>query len=89
MSGGHYNGMEYRILMVADDIANDLKRYGHEYSKEIVSKIGETEHCLRRASEMLLRVDYLISGDDDDETFLKRLENEVRKCKCNIKKIIK
>ena len=47
--------------------------------------MGETEHCLRRASEMLRRVDCLISGDDSDESFLKRWGDEVRKCKCDKK----
>jgi len=85
MSGGHFDYVQYRIEQAADEVEQDIREYGKDFSSEIISKMGETEHCLRRASEMLQRVDWLISGDDGEDSFNKRWEKEVRKCKCTIK----
>ena len=88
MSGGHFDYEQYRITQVADDVSQVIRKYGKDFffSSETISKMGETEHCLRRASEMLQRVDWFISGDDGEDTFHERWEEEVRKCKCTIGK---
>ena len=81
MSGGHYNGGEYRCLTLADELHEDIQKYGKEYPPEIISKMGETQHCLRRSYEMVKLIDYLISGDVGEESFIERWKDEVRKCK--------
>ena len=53
-------------------------RIGRGYPSEIIDKFKEAEYDLRRAAEMLQRVDWLVSGDDGDDSFLKRWEKEVR-----------
>ena len=81
MSGGHYSGSEYKCLMLADNLHEDIKKYGKEYPKEIISKMGEAQHCLRRSYEMVKLIDLLISGDVGEESFLERWKDEVRLCK--------
>ena len=77
MSGGHFDYVQYRIAQAADEVEQDIRKYGKDFSSEIISKMGETEHCLRRASEMLQRVDWLISGDDGEDTFHERLKEDL------------
>ena len=81
MSGGHYSGSEYKCLMLADNLHEDIKKYGKEYPKEIINKMGEAQHCLNRSYEMVKLIDLLISGDVDEESFLERWKEEVRLCK--------
>lgn len=84
MSGGHFDGAEYQLEEMAENI--DILIYeNHDelteqprYSEETIRKFAETAHWLRRAKEMAIRVDYLVSGDDSEETFHKRWKKEVR-----------
>ena len=90
MSGGHFNYGQYRIEDIARDIdelidSNDdesLNEYGqtrgHGYSPEIIEKFKEAAFNLRRSAQMAQRVDWLVSGDDGPEGFLKRWEKEVK-----------
>lgn len=90
MSGGHFNYDQYRIEDIARDIdelidSNDdesLNEYGqtrgHGYSPEIIEKFKEAAFNLRRSAQMAQRVDWLVSGDDGPEGFLKRWEKEVK-----------
>lgn len=90
MSGGHFGYQQYRLDNMADDIQhiidnNDVKeldewqrQIGMEYPPEIIEKFKETVHWLRRSAEMTQRVDWLLSGDDGEESFMKRWEKEVR-----------
>ena len=91
MSGGHFNYRENQIGDAASDIdelieVNDsetLDRYGerigNSYPPEIIEKFEEAAHTLRQAAEMVKRIDYLVSGDDGQDTFLRLWQTEVRK----------
>ena len=90
MSGGHFEYQQYRI----DDIAVEIKELiesnndetknewgdarGRNYPPEIIEKFKEAQHTLRQAAEMAQRVDWLVSSDDSEESFLRRWEKEVR-----------
>ena len=90
MSGGHFDYQQYRIEDIATDIQeliesnNDqtLNEWGdmsgRNYPPEIIEKLKEAAHTLRQAAEMAQRVDWLVSGDDSEESFLSRWEKEVR-----------
>jgi hypothetical protein len=90
MSGGHFEYQQYRIEDIAFEIdemigANDDQsldewgqRRGNNYPPEILEKFQETAHTLRQAAEMAQRVDWLVSSDDGEESFLRRWEKEVR-----------
>ena len=82
MSGGHFN---YNQNIVGD-IANDIDLFlGGGHSKETLAKFKEAVHTLRKAEIMAQRIDWLLSGDDGEESFhrrwaeeLKELDNEDR-----------
>ena len=90
MSGGHFQYQQYRIEDIARDIDeligsnNDKSKNewgdtrGRNYPPEVIEKFRETAHTLRQAAEMAQRVDWLVSCDDGEDSFLRRWEKEVR-----------
>lgn len=58
---------------------NDINHY--KYPKEIIDKFKEGLKVLRVAYIYSQRIDWLLSGDDGEETFLQRLEEELDKIK--------
>ncbi len=55
----------------------DLNHY--KYSDEVINEFAEAVVILRMAAIYTKRIDYLLSGDDGEETFLKRLYDELEK----------
>jgi hypothetical protein len=52
--------------------------YSQTYSDEVIEKLEEAAHTLRQAGDMAQRVDWLLSGDDGEESMLRRWKEEVR-----------
>ena len=91
MSGGHFDYMQYRFNDISaeidrlieendstgkDEWRNDI---GNHYPREIIGKFREAAHAVRVAAGMVQRVDYLVSGNDGEESFLRRWKDGVRK----------
>ena len=84
MSGGFFNRSEWRLEDIACQIedliyrngSTDKDEFGSElganYQPEIINKFKETVRLLRRVGEMVQRIDYLVSGDDSEKSFLER-----------------
>jgi len=82
MSGGHFDYKQYNIEEIADEIeemiaSNDEAR-GEGYPPEIIERFKEAAYTLRQAAEMAQRVDWLVSCDDGEESFMRRWDKEVR-----------
>jgi hypothetical protein len=89
VSGGHFDYQQYRITDVAimiDELiaSNDdesLDNYGNKrgmgYSAETISRFREASSLLRRGAIIAQRIDWLVSGDDVEDTFHRRLEEEL------------
>lgn len=80
MSGGHFNYDQYRI----DSIAESIESYIYDnnddrYTPETLDKFREAVVLLRKASVYAQRIDWLLSGDDSEESFHKRLDNDLRR----------
>lgn len=89
MSGGHFDyknayldDIAVRIQFIID--RNDCiekdewgQDIGRHYPPEIIEKLQQTVDVLRQCSNMVHRIDFLLSGDDGPESFLKYWENEV------------
>jgi hypothetical protein len=88
MSGGHFDYCQYRFNDAADRLKKYIDRcetreedefgWYPEHPSEVIEKFKETEKMLRISSIYLQRVDWLICGDDGDETFIKRLEEDLQ-----------
>jgi hypothetical protein len=91
MSGGAFDYMQYKLNNLADGIENEIDRNnmgpdqwgwtGHNFSKETMRKFKEGADLCRRAAIFAQRIDWLVSGDDGEETFHKRLEDDLEKLK--------
>lgn len=91
MSGGHFGYLQYRMEDIAVEIdrivdendSTEKNDYGDEigyhYPPLIIERFKKAAHTIRQAQEMAQRVDWLVSGDDGEETFLSRWDKEVRK----------
>lgn len=49
----------------------------YKYPDEVIEKFKESVVILRKAAIYAHRIDYLLSGDDGEESFLKRLQEEL------------
>ena len=49
----------------------------YDYIKETIDKFKEGLEALKKAKVYTRRIDWLLSGDDSEETFLKRLADEL------------
>jgi hypothetical protein len=87
MSGGHFDYIQFRFEEIADEIdrlisTNNKKNdYGHsrDFNEKTLNKFREASYTIRRTAEMATRIDWLVSGDDGEESFHERWEEEVRK----------
>jgi hypothetical protein len=85
MSGGHFDYKQHMFGEIAESIEELINDNGKviedmdgtvyhspTYSKETLDNFGAAVLYVRTAAEMVQRIDYLVSGDDGEETFQKR-----------------
>lgn len=53
--------------------------YHEKYPDEVITKFKQGVQLLKLAHIYVQRIDWLLSGDDDDKSFLERLEYELNK----------
>jgi len=85
MSGGAFNYNDYHIHGIADQI-EEIIRDNEErpvYDAETINRFRETVKLLRRAEVMVHRIDWLVSGDDGEDTFHKRLREDFERLENN------
>jgi hypothetical protein len=56
---------------------SDDREYHYDYPDEITEKFKEAVYHLKIAAVYAQRIDYLLSGDDGEENFLRRLREEL------------
>jgi len=86
MSGGHFDYKQYEIANIADQIEHEIETNNTpdewddcwNFSEETLNKFREAIEILRKAHVMIRRIDWLLSGDDGEETFHKRLESDLK-----------
>ena len=91
MSGGYFDYKQYAIDDIADaieDIIKNKRAYNKEwdcvvndYTDETFLKFEEGLELIRKASIYTQRIDWLISGDDGEESFHERLKEDLQKLK--------
>ena len=89
MSGGHFNYDQHRIRTIAETIRsiidNNTKKdrwgYASNYNEETLKHFERAIEILKIAEVYTQRVDWLVSGDDGEETFMKRLHKELAEIK--------
>jgi wyosine [tRNA(Phe)-imidazoG37] synthetase (radical SAM superfamily) len=93
MSGGFFDYDNQLINSVADRLANVIKRrgipsmydenvvYPTNWSEETYRELANGLTILRIAHVYANRIDYLLSEDDGEETFLQRLKEDLQRHK--------
>lgn len=77
MSGGYFDYDQYKISQIADTVEQLIRTnedendhgYSRNYSLETLVKFSEALTTLRKAAIMAHRIDYLVSGDDGEDSF--------------------
>jgi hypothetical protein len=75
MSGGYFDYVQDRMLRAADRLASVIET-DDQYSKQTLEEFGKALAMLRASAIYLQRIDWLISGDDSEESFHKYLKEE-------------
>jgi len=76
MSGGHFNYIQHSIDDAAEEVRGTAERYAKTCTGQTISRLNEAADLLERAAKMLNRIDYFIEGDDGEESFNRRWEED-------------
>ena len=85
MSGGYFDYKQHHIDDIAEDIGRVIRENGRgtdpkwDYSRETISLFYEALEHLEVARTYAHRIDYLLCGDDSEESFRERLNEELNK----------
>lgn len=91
MSGGHFDYKQYQLGYIADEIEevifkndSDEKNewgdtIGHHYSPETIAEFKTAVDLLRKCQIYVHRIDWLVSCDDGEDSFHKRLKHDLEK----------
>jgi hypothetical protein len=89
MSGGHFDYKQYAIDAIVREIERLVKfnnansvsewgqRNGRDYSDETITKFKIAVDILSQAAIMAQRIDWLVCGDDGEETFHQRWDEDL------------
>ena len=89
MSGGFYDYKQYAIDNIAESIQLEIEQNdsteddgfgydrGRHYSPLVIDRMSEAVMALRIAYIYAQRVDWLLSGDDSEDSFLRRLDEDL------------
>lgn len=85
MSGGYFDYEQYKITQIADEVERLIDsnekpdNYGciRIYNSEVIAKFKLAVDALRTAEIYANRIDWLVSGDDGEDSFLERLQKEL------------
>lgn len=91
MSGGHFAYQQYQMQIIAEEIeqlienndCNDKNQWGdvigNHYSRETMREFDKAVELLKQAYVYVQRIDWLVSGDDGEDSFHSRLKSELSK----------
>lgn len=89
MSGGHFNYTQYTISEIANEVEQliltnnvDGKNewgdtIGRHYKPETIEEFKKGLEILKQAYVYAQRIDWLVSGDDGEDSFHKRLKHDL------------
>ena len=91
MSGGYFDYQQYKLQDMIDSITEEIKlndekdEWGESRSLK-QETLNEFLHAIKLLKEAYIythRIDWLLSGDDGEETFHERLAKELGNAKCD------
>jgi hypothetical protein len=91
MSGGHFDYRQYGISTIAETVESliiknnidEVNEYGdnigHRFTPETIEEFEKGLAILKQAFVYAQRIDWLVSGDDGEDTFHQRLKHDLDK----------
>lgn len=79
MSGGAFDYNQRRIKEIYEHIEEAIIR--EIYQDDVIEKMKEGIDILKKAEIYAQRIDWLLSADDGEESFLERLEEDLNNLK--------
>lgn len=80
MSGGHFDYIQYGISDAASQLRRELadqESYASSMDPDIRESLALCASVLEQASIRLQRADWLLSGDDGEESYRRRLAEDL------------
>ena len=82
MSGGYFDYKQYELTMISDSIQQLIRtnydgEYPRAYREETLDVFRKAVDTLLLANILVQRIDWLVSGDDGEETFHQRLKEDL------------
>lgn len=87
MSGGHFDYKQYELSRMADSIQSLIDKNQEktdcgciqDYCEETLQIFEEARLIAKLAEAYINRIDWLVSGDDSEDTFHQRLVQDLAK----------
>lgn len=87
MSGGHFEYNQNYIADIGRDVDRLIQTNGQSvfdeehsgYSPEIIAEFKKAVIILKKAFIYAQRIDWMVCGDDGEDTFIERLNEELEK----------
>ena len=86
MSGGHFDYKQYSISYIVDSVEQLIIDNGqadewgdrNDFSKETLIEFQAGIELMKKAAIYAQRIDWLVSGDDSEESFHARLKRDLK-----------
>jgi hypothetical protein len=90
MSGGHFDYKQFDINYIVEEIENVIyhnedetldewgNKKGNFFNNDTIEKFKQAVIQLKKAQIMATRIDWLLSGDDGEDTFHDRWNDELK-----------
>ena len=81
MSGGTFDHNDAHITMIANEVEQQIVENPQELTPETLKVFQAALNHLRKAAVLVHRIDWLLAGDDGEDTFQERLNDDLRQLK--------
>lgn len=82
MSGGHFNYSYHHLAQFCDQLESDIRNnhkkdqwgYAHNFREDVIYELNVILSKAKELTKLMKHVEWLYSGDDSEETFLKNIK---------------
>lgn len=91
MSGGRFEYLQFRFTEIIDEIEQVIRNnnnpgsedWAESFRKETIEEFKKGIEYIKKAQIYAQRIDWLLSGDDGEDSFHERLSEDLHKHKFN------
>ena len=79
MSGGYFEYQQFHINDIAESLERLIKEPPESFGEETINRFKTGLDIIKLSYVYTQRIDWLMSGDDDEESFHRRLQEDIAK----------